>query len=339
VVEIATGDGPLEPARMGWVADLYGRADPKYRRREILEHLFTRSPAGPGLHAFAIDDGRAVGHCAVIPMRARRGTEEIGCGKLEALLLDEPYRGLRVEGRTVARRLLDDLYAFAEERGIGLLHAYATPRIGRVIAFEPLVGVGERSLVAVLRADRLSSLRARAAATALTRAQALARAPLRLASGRAALRPPAAADVDLVQGRPIPDGRWSIAADDAWDWYRASPLVQVLELAGSCRALVQLGGSPGDPVRLIGWRPFSGGLRPALLLLGALSRVARDEGAATLRFQPWESPAADGTLRRACRLLGFVRRDDFTTLWVRTSIPELARADAVVQTPLLYLGL
>jgi hypothetical protein len=112
-----------------------------------------------------------------------------------------------------------------------------------------------------------------------------------------------------------------------------------VELPGSCRALIQLGGSPGDPVRLIGWRPFRGGLRPALLLLGALSRVARDEGAATLRFPPWESAAADGTLHRACRLLGFVRRDDFTTLWVRTSDPDLARVDAVVQTPLLYLGL
>jgi hypothetical protein len=80
-------------------------------------------------------------------------------------------------------------------------------------------------------------------------------------------------------------------------------------------------------------------MRAAILLLRALSTIARDQGAATLRFQPWESQAADGTLRRACRALGFVPRDDFTTLWVRTSDPSLARADAVATTPLLYLGL
>ena len=67
--------------------------------------------------------------------------------------------------------------------------------------------------------------------------------------------------------------------------------------------------------------------------------VTRDKsGLGSLRFQPWESPAANGDLRRACRLLGFIRRDDFTTLYVHTRDPELARADAVVTTPLLYLG-
>ncbi len=346
MVEIATVAGPLDPGRLRWVAELYGRADPKYRRQDVLEHLFTRSPAGPGLHAFAMDGGRPVGHCAVIPMRARRGANEIGCGKLEALLLDEPYRGLRMgSGRTVARSLLDELYAFAEERGIGLLHAYAIPRIGRVIAFDPLAGVGERSRVAVLRPDRLSSLRARVGAKALGGAQSLVRssahAAARLGSGGASLRRPRAEDVDLVEGPPLPDGRWGIVAADAWDWYRASPLVHVLEVPGShgCRALIQVGGSPGQPTRLIGWRPGRGGIRAAVLLLGALGRLARDQDAATLRFQPWDSPAADGMLRRACRLLGFVPRDDFTTLWVRTSDPDLAHAAAVVPTPLLYLGL
>jgi GNAT superfamily N-acetyltransferase len=334
----------LEPERMGWVAELYGRADPKYRRQDLLEHLYTKSPAGPGLHAFTLDDGRPVGHCSVIPMRARRDGRELGCGKLEALLLDEPYRGVRIDGRTVARTLLDRLYAFADEQGIELLHAYATPRIGRVIAFEPLAGAGERSLVAVLRPDRLASSRARSTAQALASGQSVIRSAARIVARGASdpeVRPAGAEDVDLVEGPPAPAGRWSIVAEDAWDWYRASPLVRVFELRGAhgCRALIQIGGSPGEPVRLIGRRAARGGVREAMHLLTALVRFARDTGATSLRFQPWDSPAADATLRRACRLLGFVPRDDFTTLWVRTSDPKLARADAVLPTPLLYLGL
>ncbi len=67
MVEIVTLAGPLEPERLRWVADVYGRADPKFERTDVLEHLYTRSPAGGGLHAFALDDGRPVGHCSVVP--------------------------------------------------------------------------------------------------------------------------------------------------------------------------------------------------------------------------------------------------------------------------------
>lgn len=347
MVEIVTAAGPLDPVRMRWVAGLYGRADPKYRRDEILEHLLTKSPAGPALHAFALDDGRPVGHCSVISMPARRGTDAFRCGKLEALFVDEPYRRRRMDGQTVARSMLDQLYDFATQHGIDLLHAYVAPRVGNVIAFDPLV-VGEPSLVALLRGDALASTRARTAAETLGRLQSLARtsgyAAARLGSGAGSeveLRPAHAADADLVEGPPLPAGSWSVVVDDAWDWYRSSPLVRVLEITGphGCRALIQIGGSPGEPVRLIGWRPRRSGIRAAILLLGVLGRLARNEGAATLRFQPWASPAANGTLRKACRLLGFVHRNDFTTLWVRTSDPELARADTVVPTPLLYLGL
>ena len=105
-----------------------------------------------------------------------------------------------------------------------------------------------------------------------------------------------------------------------------------------CRALLQVPGAPGEPVRVIGWRPARAGLVPAFLLLGAAGRLARHSAAGTLRFQPWASSAGNGTLERACRLLGFVPRRDLTTLWVRTQDPALARTDAVVPTPLLYLG-
>jgi GNAT superfamily N-acetyltransferase len=341
MVEIVTVEGPLEPRRLGWIADLYGRADAKYCRPEILDHLFTRSPAGPGLHAFALDEGRPVGHCAVVPMRARCSTRELRCGKLEALFVDESYRGRRSGAEPVVRAMLARLYAVADEQGFDLLHAYVTPRVGRVIGFLPLAGVGEQTLVTVIRPGSRAATAPLAAAQGAVRelAYMLAKGAVRR-PGEATLRPLTGDDAELADGAPPPPGRWTLLAEDAWDWYRSSSLLRVLELSGphGCRALIQVPGSPGEPVRLIGWRPERARLLSAILLLGAVGRVARRSGATTFRFQPWGSPAGNGTLKQACRLLGFVPRNDLTTLWVRTRDPSLARAEAVVPTPLFYLA-
>jgi hypothetical protein len=116
--------------------------------------------------------------------------------------------------------------------------------------------------------------------------------------------------------------------------------VRVRESAGpdGGRALIQIPASPLEPLRLVGWWPERRGLTPAVRLLRGLARLAAATGARSIRFHPWSAAAANGDLRRACHLLGFVRRDDFTTLYVHTAERELARADAVVATPLLYLG-
>lgn len=333
MAEVVTIEGPLEPEQLRWVIDLYGRADPKYRRRDFAEHLFTRSPAGPALHAFAVAGGRGVGHCCVVPLPARLGREPLRSGKLEALFLEEAHRGRPADGEPVVVSLLSRLYAFADERGIAVVHAYATPKIGKIIGFTPLEGVGEPSLVSIVAPKSWSE-------RGLAAAQRAARSVAGAGRAEARLRPAALADADLAHAPPPPPGVWTSLVEDAWDWYRSSPLVRVLELPGEdgCRALVQVPGEPAEPVRLIGWRPARGGFRPALLLLAALGHLARGTGATTLRFQPWASEAADGTLRRACRLTGFVPRSDLSTLWIRTNDAELARPDRIIPTPLFYLG-
>lgn len=345
MVELVTVEGPLEARMLRSIADLYGRADPKYLRDDVREHLFERSSGGPGLHAFALVDGRPVGHCAVVPMRARHGSREFRCGKLEALFLEESHRGRRVGGRPIVVELLDRLYAFADERRIELIHALATPRVGRLIGFDPLDGIGKRTLVSAtgIGAPLASSPPARALAGAQGIVRDLGYAVARVVSrrlGPTTLRAPTANDADLAESPPALPGQWTVVATDSWDWYRTSPLLRVLEIPGpdGSRALLQVPGTPGEPVRIIGWRPARGGLIPAFALLGVAGGIARRSGGVTLRFQPWASPAGNGTLERACRLLGFVRRSDVTTLWVRTRDPALARAEVIVPTPLLYLG-
>jgi hypothetical protein len=329
VTEILTVAG-LEEQQLDWIARLYGNADPKYRDRAFLEHLFVRNPVGPSLHAFAVDGERPVGHCCVVRTNACLGSRELAAGKLEALWIEESHRGRDPDGSTLVRTLLTRLYEFSDGQGIQLVHALATPRIGQVIAFTPLRPVGERSRVGAVAGGSLPT-------RALGVIQRLAREAGAVPLGRATLRPATADDADLAQVPPPVEGRWAIVAGSAWDWYCASPSIRVLEL-GASRALVQLPAAPREPLRLAGWRSERPGLRAALGVLAAAGRVAGSHGASTLRFQPWGGAAGDGSLARACRLAGLVPRDDLTTVWVHAPDDALVRPEAAVSTPFLYLG-
>lgn len=331
MTEILTVAGP-STEQLDWVARLYGQADPKYRDRAFLEHLVLRNPVGPSLHAFAVDGETPVGHCCIVRTRARYGPDDLPAGKLEGLWIEASHRGRRVGGDPLVRLLLSKLYAFADDQGLELVHALATPRIGRIIGFTPLSPVGARSLVSVVSPDGRG-----VAGRALALAQRVAREAAAAPVGRAGLRPAGIGDSDLAEVPPAPTGRWAIVGGDAWGWYCSSPLVRVLELDG-CRALVQLPAAPHEPLRLVGWRAELPRLRTALRVIVAAGRLASKQGAASLRFQPWPGPAGDGSLKRACALSGFLPRGDLTTVWVRATREELVRAESVVSTPFLYLG-
>lgn len=336
MVEVVAVEGPLEPDRLGWVADLYGAVDPKYRQREFLDNLFARGPAGPALHAFAIDDGAPVGHAAVVPTPARRGSATLRAGKVEALVVAASHRGKRGEGPPVVRLMLDALYELADARGFELLHAYALPHVGRTIRFIRLDEVAPPSLVALLKPSGTGATGA--AERLLATAQGSARAVARLVGARAPgsiVRDVAAGDAGLLETPPLLGGAWAVVADGAVDWYASSPYVRILEPGDGSRALVQLPGSGRGALRVAAWDSPSPGIRSALVVLDAAARLARESGAATLRLQ---IARPDPSLRRAARALGFVERNDLSTLWVRTADPALATAKAVVSTPSLYLG-
>jgi hypothetical protein len=330
MVEFVTVEG--RDADLQWVADLYGQADENYRDPAHLEHVLRNGPQGPALHSFVVDRDRPVGHSTIIPMPGRLGQEPLRTGKLEAIFIEAEYRGVKEAGQSLARTMLDRLYAFADDRGFELLHAF-TP-IPRTIRFTELHGVGPRSLVSVLRPIAGRGARVSAIAQRVVQAPFASAASVRV-------RAATADDRDLVEAPLPPAGSWTLAAADAWDWYRASPHVRIVETGGRNpgRVLVQVPGKRDDPLRIAGWRLRRPTLRAAVRLLRALIDLGRELDAPTVRFQPWGSPTGDGMLKTACLLLGFVPRNDFATLWVRTGRPKLARAEAVVPTPLLWLGL
>ena len=324
MTSIETADGPLDARMLDWVAELYGPIDPKFRDRDFLVHLLVRGPAGPALHAFALADDTPVGHACVVPTPARHGARHLRAGKLEALVVAPSHRG-----GSVARTLLDRLYTRADDRGFELIHAYVSPAVGRVIRFSRLDGVGSPSLVSLLRGGGSAARRSVAAL------QRTARAPLSLvARGTPLVRRLALEDRDLLAVPNVGSDAWAVVADDALEWYAKSPYVRVLEQDGR-RLLVQLPGSPQEPLRVAAWHGPHRGTLGAFAALAAAVRLARETDAVAVRVQ--QQPL-DPTLRRAARVLGFVSRHDLTTLWVRAREPSLERAEAVVPTPMLYLG-
>jgi hypothetical protein len=336
LVEITAVAGPLDERRLGWIAELYGAVDGKYRDPAQLEHLFTRSPAGPGLHAFALDGSRAVGHCAVVPMTARRDGVPLLVGKVEALVVEAEYRGRRPGSAPLAVTLRERLYSLADEHGVEILHAYVRPAVGRILDLAP-VRIAPRSLLSILRPGGVAG-RARLPALALGTAQLALRTGARpFARGEHVdVRKPDAADVDLVRAPPEAPGTWTVRADDVWEWSRQAPALRVLETPSGERLLVQLPGGPGDLLRIVSWRSERPTTRSALRLLLAAAHLARDHGAARIAYQPWPPDASGSALARACRLLGFVGRDDLSTLYVRGRDPAVAAA--ATTTPLLALG-
>ena len=249
-------------------------------------------------------------------MPARRGTEPLRSGKLEALFLEEPTAGGAPDGEPVVRD--------AARRGCTRSPTSAARRrprlrdaaIGTDHRLRPARG-GRRAQPRRVASPRSWPERAR-----LASAQRVARAAVRTAEPHGSGKRARTTSTSPTRGSAR-RGRWTSLAEDAWDWYRSSPLVRVLELGRDSRALVQVPGKPEEPVRLVGWRAERAGLRPARLLLAALAGSREREGAGTVRFQPWASPAGERRLRRACRLLGFVtapRPDD--ALGARAATPR-----------------
>ncbi len=235
MVEIITIEGPLGANQLRWIADLYGRIDSKYAEPAFLEHLFSRAPAGPALHAFALADHRPIGHCAVVPMMAGKAGNTVLCGKVEALFVEEPYRGRRAGAQPVVLQMRDRLYELASEKGIGLLHAYVRPEVGRVLDLNPLQ-VGEPSLVAVVRSRALNAPAQRAVGAVLATLQSVLRVsifvslwPWTRTSSAAGWRPPAAEDLDLVAAPRPTDGRWTLLVTGSWEWHCSSPYLRPRE--------------------------------------------------------------------------------------------------------------
>lgn len=356
MTELVLLDGPLDDERLGWVAALYGQADPRWADVALVRHLCVDDPSGRAVHAFALDDaGAAVGHCCVLPMATRVGgrADPAVSGKIEALYIAPEHRGDVVEhdGRQapLAMAMIRALYDFAESRGMGLLHSYSDPALGRLHRIARLRAVTAPAVVraAVLAprtiAGRATSRRERLTRLAggmlqrtwLTLAGLLARATL-VRPGRSGVRPAAGFDPAALAVADPPAGRWTISGADAADWYTSSPLLRTVALPGADapKALVRWPGGDATAADLVAVDLAGGGLRHAIALVAAVAACARRAGADQLRWLSWPGPGT-ALVDRACALLGFVVVERELTLYCRAGGPAFADVEGFVPTPFL----
>jgi len=343
VTEIVKVKGPLDDLHLGWLAGLYGAVDDKYASLDYVRHQFVRNPFGWSAHAFAVDDGRAVGHTGVVPFAARLGDAAFTVGKLEALVVDPAYRGKRLDdGESIAIGVLRSCYAFGHECGIDVLFGLAPPNITpiHVRAGCRRVDAETPTYVLVTQPGRIGPdwpRRRRAAVAGLAVLQntlVVGASAATRGVGRAVLDLPVEADAALAHAS-AGAGEWTVSGDDAWDWYVGSDLLRALEIPGrnGSRAILRL--RDRDSIQVVAWRARRPGVRPALELLASLRRLARRTGAPTVRFQPWDGSGGNGDLARACRLLGLVRREE-AELVLHTSDPSFDEL-AIRMTPFFYV--
>lgn len=324
MIEMRTIKGPLDDRQLGWIAELYGPTDPKYASLDFVRHQFVGNPFGWSAHTFAIDGAAAVGHTAAVPFHTQSGGRPLLAGKLEAAALAPDYRGRRLEsGASLIVELLETAYAFAHDCGIDILFGFAPPRVAAIHARAGCRRVRVEAPTYVLlthpgRAARHWSRRRRLMAAVLALGQNALLAVVDLAAraltsswGSVHLAQPTAADAELAATSPGNEA-WTISGADAWEWFAGSGCLQAVEVPGrsGARAVVGVRAGDGSALQLVAWQPARPGLLPAVLLFGALRRIARRGGASTLRFQPWRGDHPDGALARAAGRLGFVTRLD-----------------------------
>lgn len=334
-IEIRASCGPLTGEQVGWIVDLYGPVDAKYRSSSYVKHQFVENPFEWSVNVFAFDGGRAIGHCGVIPVRARRTSGTFVAGKLEALAVDGAYRGRRAEdGGSVATDILKRLYPFALESGIELVFGLAPPPVARIHVRSGchLVPTNAPAYTSVVDAESFAG----PAGTWKRRMGAYGLAGLE----RAFLAPfPRSFSLELP--RDADEGmalaaddafRWTVSGSDTWHWFAGSGVLRVLELGGGVRALVRLDDSHPTTVQILSWRARRLGLASAFRLLASAAALARTHRAPTLRFQPWRGGAEETVLARACALAGFVRRPEADLLLY----PDGPEVDEVRLTPFFY---
>ena len=330
MVEAVAIEGPLDPDRLEWVAELYGAVDPKYLDRGVPPPPLRAGPGRASAPRVRARRRRARRPCRRRPDAARRGTRRFAPGS---------WRRWSSPSRTAAAAAAacpwsawcstpstrSPTRAGSSCSTHSSCHASAGPSDSSASTTSaPPSLVALLKTVAVRSGCRSGACSRRRAARRCERSRARA---LRARSRSDLARRHLGRRRHCSRRLRFPTDSWAVVAEGAWDWYTSSPYVRILEPGDGSRALVQLPGWPREPLRVAAWDSPSPGFRSAVRAPRRSRATGARDGAATLRLQ---IARPDPSLRRAARALGFVERSDLTTLWVRSADPALARTGAVV---------
>lgn len=124
--------GPLCQEFLEAIASLYGSYDNKYKSVDFCRIQFNENPSGYSLHAFACDRNKIVGHIAVIPIEIYVNGERQLSGKAEAFCVKEKYRTKLIDGSYIGIILPTELFKFAIDEGIEVIHLIANEKVGMI---------------------------------------------------------------------------------------------------------------------------------------------------------------------------------------------------------------
>jgi len=267
--------GPLDDDALRATAALYGPFNSKYGDVEFCRQVFNRNVQGWALHAILedADDGRPVGHYALVPFALSRGREQVLSGKGEAFVILEPYRGESLSvgdepALPCGLAMALHLYRFGAEHGLDPIHMIANEEVGLLHRMAGCRGlrIARRRFVLAVSPGRMARARASAAGSLVLW---LAAAAQRILSGllmrsRAAPGPARAWDVSALE----PEQRerlaralarspgWSAHVDaPALDWFARVGRLQVVATDDTFRdcALVCRRADQDQVMEIVAW--------------------------------------------------------------------------------------
>lgn len=323
--------GPLEPALLKIVADLYGKVDRKYADPEYCNYLFNRNPSGFSFHAIAYCGDIEVGHYSLIPLKINTGDEIKLSLKAEALYVSPAYRKLKIDwdgGQLpVGLALPVILNDYAFNQGYEVIHLLVDVEIGKIHSFAGCRQITVDALEYFLMIspnvylERESGLIRRCKIRLVSFYQSLF---IKLFAGNnsGGCRedkniPSARVSSDLAAFNQPGKGMWSLALDtDYVDWLLTSPYIELLSVKDVGYCLVKHSEYPSRPAEILftKFKPEAGPYLTSLLKNIISSARAKQASSVIFRQFPGQKSSAlfkhtllrNGFLTKRCNLLVYV---------------------------------
>jgi hypothetical protein len=329
-IRIETMEGPLEPGKLRYICDLYGRnVDARYSDLEFSHRVFNCNPAGRSYHAFAFAGKEAIGCHAVIPIKVSARGREVWAGKGEALYVSPGFRpaGLFLVNRS---------YASVANRGFELLFGLTRDRVGRMLTalgFTAVPCVLEQQLrlnrpddIEQLAHNKLLRLSARALNAAQAIASTVVESLIPYQREQVEINHPShlrAVFATIASAGANENGRWSVSVDEeSLQWCNSIGRLDVLSVGEDASEFVAVTrGTRGGNAVVMRWNVRAGGVRRALRILQYIIEKSKLEEAAGLSLGPSVDMTGNGTLQIAAVLLGFIPWNAHPTIYVKSTDP------------------
>ena len=359
-MEIKVIKGPLDAEMLGAVARLYGTYDKKYSSIDFCRTIFNENPSGYSFHSFAYVEGKAVGHCATIPMEIYvNGKTELSA-KAEALFLEGEHRSKLIKEGNLEVPAVVSIAAYLykstlEEPSIKVIHGICDDVIGLI---HRMAGCKRRTARQTkymfisspkFISDSGSSLRKKLALGAVFVLQQILLnffyVVLLISLKLSSYRHIVGDSNQPIQFMTIPpdaltnENTWTLARNAAnFSWFFKTGLFETVTTKDPIRqcAVIRRNLEDGHDLEIVAYNSVGGGGFEALGLLYCIIKRAKETKAGRVVFYDSALHEKKAGVQLASRLLGFVSRNEEALIFLKSNDSFFLRRDSVLFTPLLH---